>query len=113
MKTARSMAVAVVLVVALLAMGAGDTTGESDESVARLSARIRSLERRVDDLEKRLRGKAPTVRPSIRRSSRPSGDRSLPRGWQRREFNGVPYYVIPVENRPGRSRRQDSRRDQR
>jgi hypothetical protein len=107
------MAAAVVLVVALLAMGAGDATGGSDASMARLSERVRSLERRVEDLEKRLRGRAPTVRPSMRRSSRPSGERSLPKGWRRREFNGVPYYVIPVEVKPGRSRRADSREDRR
>jgi hypothetical protein len=114
MKTATSIAAAaVVLVVALLAMGASDPTGDGDDSIAQLRERVGALERRVEALEKQGRGKPATVRPATRKPSRSSGERSLREGWRRREFNGVPYYVIPVDGKQGRSHRQSALRGRR
>jgi hypothetical protein len=70
--------------------------------VQRLEARIAKLEAEVRALQAQ-RGVAPPrtpperapewrVEPAPRAPGQP-----LPPGWQRREFNGVPYYIIPCE----------------
>ncbi|MHC4116615.1 MAG: hypothetical protein ACYSWO_03815 [Planctomycetota bacterium] len=104
MKTPVSIASVVGLVVmAVLVMGARDPDHSNDDSIARLRARISSLERRVAGLEKKLQ--TSTARPSIRARPLPSppSRRSLPKGWRRREFNGVPYYLVPVDQKQSRS----------
>ena len=113
MKGPVSVAAVVVLVGGLLAMGAGDAKREGGDSIAQLRERVRALERRVENLEKQLSGKLPTRRPVMRRSSRPSRDGGVPEGWRRREFNGVPYYVIPVGEKEGRSHRRSALRGRR
>ena len=98
-------AVAVLLVTVFLVMGAANPRHSRDESITLLKARISALERRVESLEKRLRistvrRSAPAVRPP---ASRP--EQSLPKGWRRKEFNGVPYYLVPLkieQSRPAR-----------
>jgi hypothetical protein len=114
MKTPVSITTVVALVVmVLLVMGATDPDRSRDDSIARLEARIRSLERRVASLEKKLR--ASTVEPgiSVRRLPIPPRSRSLPspppsqslpEGWRRREFNGIPYYLVPLGQKQSRSR---------
>ena len=124
MKTPASITTVVALVVmVLLVMGATDPHRSRDDSIARMEARIRSLERRVANLEKKLR--ASTVEPGISvrrlpipprsrslpsppRSSRrlpsPPPSQSLPEGWRRREFNGIPYYLVPLDQKQSRSR---------
>jgi hypothetical protein len=80
------------------ATGQGDPEGSQIEQ---LSKQIAQLQRRVEALEKRLaerqRPSRPIEPPSLvlPRSSRPP--RQSRPGWQRREFNGVPYYIIPIE----------------
>ena len=101
--------VAVLLVTAFLVMGAANPRHSKDsrvDSITLLKARISSLEKRVESLEKRLqistaRRSAPSVRPPA-----PRTPQSLPKGWQRKEFNGVPYYLIPLEQKQSRPARR-------
>ena len=69
-------AAVVVLVVALLAMGASDAKRGGDDPIAQLRQRVRALERRVEVLEKRVHGESVKVRSATRRSSRPSARRT-------------------------------------
>jgi hypothetical protein len=78
-------------------------TGPADPEgspIEQLRKQVAELQRRVEALEKRLaeqRPSRPIEPPSLvlPRSGRPP-QQSRP-GWQRREFNGVPYYIIPIE----------------
>jgi len=107
------IAAAVVLFGGLLAVGAGDARREGGDSIAQLREKVRALERRVENLEKLVPGRLGKVRPATRRSARPSRDRVVPEGWQRGEFNGVRYYVIPVAEKEGRSHRRSALRGRR
>lgn len=77
-----------------------DVRGEIGE----LKEQISSLQDRVELLEKRLREGTIVIvdkpeRPDDQSPRMPRQFR-LPehwrKGWQRREFNGIPYYVIPL-----------------
>jgi len=102
-------AVAVLLITAFLVMGAANPRHSKDsrvDSITLLKARISSLERRVESFEKRLRintarRSSPSVRPPT-----PRPPQSLPKGWRRKEFNGVPYYLIPLEQKHSRPARR-------
>lgn len=93
---------AVVLVVACLALGSPAPDRERDDVIARLEQRIDTLERRVEMLEKKLHAAPVGRRSSTTRPARPSVRPSHPRGWRRKEFNGIPYYVIPLKLAPKR-----------
>ena len=102
MKSPASIMV-VVLVMAFLAMGAADSAHSDDDSIARLEGRVSSLERRVRTLESKLQSIVAKPKAATRGSATPPRDRSRPKGWRRREFNGVPYYIIPVERKPSQA----------
>jgi hypothetical protein len=97
--------VAAVLVTAFLVMGAANprhSKDSRDDSITLLKARISSLERRVESLEKRLRiNTARRSSPDVRRPV-PRPEQGLPKGWRRKDFNGVPYYLIPLEQKHSR-----------
>ncbi len=95
---------AVVLVVACLALGGTDPDPGPDDVITRLEQRLGALEQRVESLEKKLQLASTMRRPATIRPARPSVRRSRPQGWRRKEYNGVPYYVIPIEREPRRSR---------
>jgi hypothetical protein len=109
MKTSKSIAaVVVLLIITFLVMGATDLNHCKDDSIAQLKARISSLEQRVEGLEKKLQTSA-TKRSSVtRRPSSSSRDQSLPRGWRRKEFNGVPYYLVPLDQKQIRPHQRSS-----
>jgi len=92
----------VVLAIARLALGSPAPERERSDVIARLEQRIDALEQRVEMLEKKLRSVPIARRSPTIRSARPSVRPSRPRGWRRKEFNGVPYYVIPLELAPKR-----------
>jgi len=100
MKTSKSIgAVVVLLIITFLVMGATDLNHCKDDSIAQLKARISSLEQRVEGLEKKLQIST-TKRSSVtRRPSSPSREKGLPRGWRRKEFNSMPFYLVPLEQR--------------
>ena len=114
MKTSKSIAaVVVLLIITFLVMGATDLNHCKDDSIAQLKARISSLEQRVEGLEKKLQTSA-TKRSSVtRRPSSPSRNQSLPRGWRRKEFNGVPYYLVPLEQKQTRPSQRSSSKTRR
>jgi hypothetical protein len=84
--------------IAVLAAG-GDDAGEASD-LEGLKQQVKALEQRVAALEKRL-GQGPTPRVFPMPSPR-LPDRQVPKDWLPREFNGVPYYIIPIQNEPNR-----------
>ena len=132
MKTSKSIiAVGALLVITFLVMGATDFSHNRDDSIAQLKARISSLEKRIEALEKKLQTSTikrssetrGTSRPSreqglprssaTRRPSRPSREQGLPRDWRKKEFNGVPYYIVPLNQKQSRSRQRSSTKSSR
>ena len=95
--------VIVVLAMAFLATGAADPVPRDGEALARLQDKVTALEQRVQTLEGKLESIAARPKVATRRSARPPRSQSRPRGWRRKEFNGVPYYIIPIEQRSSRS----------
>ena len=113
MKTSKSIAaVVVLLIIMFLVMGATDLNNCPDDSIAQLKARISSLEQRVESLEKKLQTSTTKRSSAMTRPSRPSSpsrEQSLPRGWRRKEFNSMPFYLVPLEQRYGQNRRSSSK----
>ncbi len=75
---------------ALDAAAEQEETQRPAQNMQTLIQRVEKLEARVAELEKRrptavlTRAQAPTLR-------------ELPKGRQRKEFNGLPYYIIPLQ----------------
>ncbi len=67
-------------------------TSDLKDIVAILTARVAALEKRIQTLE------ASQQRIVIGRSMVPDR-KTLPKGWQQREFNGIPYYIVPLDQR--------------
>jgi hypothetical protein len=69
------------------------------DQIKQLSARVAILEKRVAELEKRQpMVVVPQPQPSLPHAPSPSAPiRPLPKGWQQREFNGIPYYIVPLD----------------
>jgi len=96
----------VLLAMAFLALGATDPAQRHDDSVARLEDRISALEHRVKTLESKLQSTPPRRRAAPVPPERTPRSQHHPKGWRRKEFNGIPYYIIPVERKPGQSTRR-------
>ena len=79
----------------VLALGATTESNESVEAELRaLRLQVKSLEKRVKILEtKLLIERAPKELPLIIPHQIPQA----PKGWLKKEFNGIPYYVIPLQ----------------
>ena len=61
------------------------------KQVVELSNKVTALEARVATLEENLRKitvRIPQQFPELK---------ELPKGWEKRYFNGIPYYIIPIE----------------
>jgi hypothetical protein len=109
MKTSKSIAsVVVLLIIAFLVMGATDLNHCRDDSITQLKARISSLEQRIEGLEKKLQTSSIKLSSANKRPSNPSRDQNLPKGWRRKEFNSVPYYIVPLDQKQSRSRLRNS-----
>ena len=107
------VAVITLLALAVFAMGAADPDRSRDAVMARLRARVASLEQRVEKLEKELRAGRPRPSRSVQRPQGiPRGPR-LPEGWRKREFNGLPYYLVPLERGSTRPSPRTPRRGRR
>jgi len=81
-----------------------DSEGGSGE-IAELKKHMSSLEERIKSIEKRLEdGTIITVTPPVQPDAPavtipmilPRQQR-LPRGSVRREFNGIPFYIVPIK----------------
>ncbi len=80
------------------AMAAGEQPDSNSSELEKLKDRVKTLEDKVAALEKQLRisSRVPRALPL---PQFPRG-RQAPEGWLPREFNGIPYYVIPIEQDP-------------
>ncbi|MHC4366298.1 MAG: hypothetical protein ACYSW8_01635 [Planctomycetota bacterium] len=85
-------------------MAAADPNQSRDDSIAQLKARISALEPRIEGLEKKLQISVPERSSTARGPSGSPRDQSHPRGWRRKGFNGVPYYVVPLDRKQSRPR---------
>jgi hypothetical protein len=59
--------------------------------IAELKKQVEALELRVDRLAEELR------RVTVRIPEGFPELKQLPKGWQKRWFNGMPYYIIPID----------------
>lgn len=93
---------AVTFCVAAASPGPADNSSEIEQlrnEVAALRLRVESLEKRLQDNQASLllRGRLPHApTPDSNDLLQP---RSTPKDWRRFEFNGMPYYVIPIDAR--------------
>jgi hypothetical protein len=93
-------AVAGVMVLALGAASSGPAPGSSE--IEQLKKEVAALRQRVELLEERL--KEDLVPASIKDGKGTPGIinpyqglRQTPSNWKRFEFNGMPYYICPIE----------------
>jgi hypothetical protein len=100
MKTPTTILAGCCLLGGMWAMASEKPQSEASPDLSVLNERVKVLEERVSELENRLAA-TPRTRevpespfPSLRRGSQ------IPKGWVPREFNGVPYYVIPIRHDP-------------
>ncbi len=84
---------AILMPLTLLALGAKTESSESVESELKsLKSHVESLEKRVKTLETQLADRTlKDLRLTIPRMPQ------APKGWRKRQFNGIPYYVIPLQ----------------
>ncbi len=83
----------------LLALGAKTDSNKSIEAELKsLRSQIESLEKRVITLETQMADRMlkdlPLIMPQTPQTPQ------VPKGWRKREFNGIPYYVIPLQKDP-------------
>jgi len=86
---------------AVLTFPADSGTTPDNSEIDTLRKQVQALETRVEMLEKLLAQQqqdpnAVTVPPFLH-------GRPVPENWSRREFNGMPYYVIPLRYDPNRT----------
>ncbi len=113
-KTSRVLGVAFVTVTLAVALTVyGFTNAEKEQKkgpptadpLKQLIDRIEKLEARVAELEKRQKVIAVPQTPSLPKGegwivvpqprSLPKGH--VPKGWVEKEFNGIPYYIVPLD----------------
>lgn len=77
----------------LLALGATDESSENMQAELKsLKARIEFLETRVQTLETQMADRTlKYLQPTIPQTPQ------VPKEWRKRQFNGIPYYVIPLQ----------------
>lgn len=86
----------------LLALGAKtDSNDNVKAELKSLKSQVESLEKRVKTLETQLKAdKAikdfPLIMPQTPQMPQ------VPKGWRKRQFNGIPYYVIPLQQNPNK-----------
>jgi hypothetical protein len=68
--------------------------GSPAEQIQKLQEQITQLEARVKNLE--TEAALCRLRANVVHSDGPTGQ-PLPKGWRQREFNGRPYYIVPLE----------------
>ncbi|HEY7117998.1 MAG TPA: hypothetical protein VH475_15530 [Tepidisphaeraceae bacterium] len=103
---------AVLCVLLFLGAGNGATAAVPDEltqlraDVAKLNERVAALEKEIAALKARPQAAGtitlvptPTV-PGAGQPVQPPGGLKMPQGSVEREFNGVRYYVVPLDRQP-------------
>lgn len=104
-----------VCLLSLVVFCAGAAPDDDDDTSADIEAlkkEIATLRQRVEALEKQL-GERRIIIPRTPRGQvpglTPRDYQRTPEGWQKRYFNGIPYYIIPIQERP-KARARSSRR---
>jgi len=83
----------------LLASGAKTESCENIQAELKsLRSQVESLEKRVTTLETQIADRAFKDLPLI--MPRTPQMPQVPKGWRKRQFNGIPYYVIPLQKNP-------------
>lgn len=73
------------------------------EQNTKLSHELKDMGERLNQLEKQLKAPHDLVLPQLKWAPLPEGattapmPRQIPDGWRKRQFNGVPYYIIPLQ----------------
>ncbi len=83
----------IVMPLTLLALGA---TNESSES---MQAELKSLKSQVESLEKRVISLETQMADRTLKYFQPTIPQ-MPKEWRKRQFNGIPYHVIPLQQNP-------------
>lgn len=94
-----------VVVGAAAALSIGAVTSvpaQGSSEVGQLKSEIATLRQRVETLEQRLNE---ALVPALPKGGRPRPDiinpypwpRVVPPNWKRFEFNGMPYYIVPID----------------
>ncbi|MDT8300125.1 MAG: hypothetical protein RQ760_01495 [Sedimentisphaerales bacterium] len=80
----------------LLALGATEDSNDNVKAELKsLKSRIEFLETRVQTLETQLADRTfKYLQPTIPQTPQ------VPKEWRKRQFNGIPYYVIPLQQKP-------------
>jgi hypothetical protein len=89
---------AIIIPLTVLALGATTESRNNVETELKLlKSQVRALEKRVATLEtKLLAERTPKELPLIIPRQIPQ----TPKGWRKREFNGIPHYAIPLQKNP-------------
>ena len=89
--------ISLVIIIPLTALALGATTESNEDIEAELKSlksQVKSLENRVKIMEVQLLAeRAPKDLPLTIPRQIPQ----TPKGWQKREFNGIPYFVMPLQ----------------
>ncbi len=88
----------------LLALGAKtDSNDNVKAELKSLKSQVASLEKRVITLETQLADRTlKYLQPAIPQTPQMIMPQTpqTPKGWRKRQFNGIPYYVIPLQQNP-------------
>lgn len=84
-----------------IAYATGSREDKEQSEVVLLKKRVAILEKKVDSLEKRLSEKEQSLKLVI--PPKFPEMQPLPEGWQQREFNGLPYYLVPLDKNTPKS----------
>jgi hypothetical protein len=100
------LVIGVVVAVAVLCVGAASPEPlQASSEIEQFKKEVAALRRRVEFLEKRLKDDSISAPPKEGKA-RPDvikpypGLHQAPQSWRRFEFNGMPYYVVPIDNTP-------------
>ena len=111
MKNWTASVIACCFLAVVIAYAADDNGKQDQPGIASLKGKIEALEKRVAALEARQLGELVTIDPLAQPSlpavkTVPDGG-TVPAGWQRREFNGMPYYLVPIAASPNKAASPD------
>ena len=90
------------------ALGAKDKSSKSiQDELKSLRSEIASLEKRVKELETQLQQVSKGIKNySVTIPQTFPRMHQVPKGWQKREFDGIHYYIIPLQQLPNKSTQQ-------
>jgi len=102
------ISLAILIPSSLFALGAKDKSSKSIQvelksirtEIASLEKRVKELENQLQQVSKGIKNYSVTIPQTFPRMNQ------VPEGWLKREFNGIPYYIIPLQQIPNKSTQQ-------